>query len=1359
MKNKKKLIGLVIGLACVVLCVVLLLTTCNGDRSSTDNTDESTQPATEVSAAEAPEASETEPTEEETEPTEEETEPEEEDSTSTGGSATPGGTGGFTGSTGATTGTGDSTDTEGTEDKTEEEIVVDDPGTQSVAYAEYLGEIPDEYTSVLISGGEAIYYNIYNADGVVLTIEDADAYVVYEGVTYGADANGMIRVRLAGAGAEVPASLQIGNTSTGAEIYTMQFAAPLGSEANPEVLESVDSIAVTMDADHAGGYYYSWTAPYDATLTLSVESITPAGLECEIVLSVGDVSVSLADSTDGAVSIEAPAGEEVTIQVIVKPEGSDAEVLISGIAKGKPGSAYNPYEIDAETDTSFETPVIPADGCVYYNVYNAGGMDLILENANAYVMYDSITYGANVNGVITVRISAGEEGNPALVTIGNNGQSETSFRVSFVYPQGGADNPEILEDLGTLRATVSSAYDGYYFSWTSNKTGVLVISTENVSNLTDASADVSYDITISNVTQNSAVKLSTEGWTNGFDYPTVSNLVAKGDEIQIIVSVSGDSTNAEITMSSYICGSGSSMFNMSSNCVKIPVASWFDVHSFTKVGEQILTIENAGDLTLYVGNIAYTANARGVITLTTPKCDTQNPVEMKLVSTSNTVKTYTLTFTYPLGSNENPEQLQLGQTAVNVPAGSDDGYSYVWTADDEGSLTVTVDQACVDIANITLTNQSTYDIYSDPVLNEDGTYSIVADVSDGQTILVNVAAKDTGLPAVSVVLNASFGPAYGSKAAPVWLNAFDNTVTVPAGKTWYFAATDVDDMVATLTGENLTVIYDDRIHTSDSDEVTLTVSGAGEEDPCLIGITNSTAQEASYSIVFTYPLGHKMNPEAVSSVSYLTTTIPAGAKSYYYSWTATSKGVLSVAVSEAGVEEYDVIVNNQTLNSDLAQSTDGWVNGFEYPVVSNMVNKGDTVLIGVTAAKSDEDVSFTISGSISGTKSVQFFMSSNLVKIPVVSGTTVYCYTRVGGQNLTIANAADLTLTLNGTEYTADANGVISLFTPETDSNNPLEMTLVSTSETVKVYTLDFAYPLGNLENAEVIGTGTHAVSIPAGSSDGYYYSWTAAADGVLYVTVADESLINLTLSHQATYDMVSLWEWDAQIGADVAVSPVTMEVSAGDEVCLNVISRNTSYPEVNTSITLSFDAAVAAMLTLEEPEGTPENPEDLKALEKIKVSVTEGSNGYCYSWTAVDNGTLTFAIDGESMPENLRTNVVLINQRTKEVCELWTYENNQYVEHASISMDVCAGDEILIVVSVTVPVDTCVEWEEAVCVAVEVTVCGKFQNAAAPAAVSVVNEVAVAAAEPEVMMTEAEGISVENAEPAEDEIPISETE
>lgn len=1318
MKNNLKRIGLLIGLACMVLCVALLAGCIgkSGDNSEqpTNTELQATTPFTEDAlATDAPEATE-EPTEESTEPTEESTDPteetepeEEEEDSSAGGSSTPGGTGGFTGSEVPDVGTGD----EETQPTEPEVLEVDAPGTVNNAYTEFLSvgeETEVSVGSVMIPVEGEIFYNFYQANGMVLNIEDADAYVIYDGNTYEADENGLVMVKLTAVDEVTPVSVQLGNKSGAEEIYTMKFAAPLGTAQNPQVLEELSSVTVKLNADHPEGYYYSWTAEFNCNLAFRVASVTPEEAQYDVSITVGEQTVSLADSTDGTISVDLLTGDEAIIHVVVTPAETEAEIVLAGTVSGAPGSVSNPYEEDMDGRDSFETALIPADSYVHYNVYNVGGMTLTIENENAYVMYDNVTYGADAQGIVTLRIPAAEDAEaPVELIFGNNGDAELSYTVSFAYPQGGAADPEVLETLGSVTASVSSDYEGYYYSWTADETGVLSVSVMEALNLTDSSADVAYDVAINNLTKESVMTLSADGWLNGGEYPTVSNLVETGDEVQIIVTVAGGerATVAQITTVSSVSGSSEVMFSITDGTVKIPAASWMEVYAYTRAGEQILTVNDAADLKLVINGVEYGPNGSGVIRLITPESDPRHPVEIKLVSTSQNAKTYSMTFEYPLGHMYNPEQLKLGQTSVNVPEGSDDGYCYTFTAEDDGILTIQVGDSYLKLANMTLSNQSNYETVNLWEMNT-VTNPMTMEVSAGQEVILNITARNTSYPAIALVIEASYEAAYGSASNPVILENGENTITVPAGKTWYCSA-DAVGLVATISGADLTVVQDGEVFTSETGELSLTVSQSG-----IFGITNYSESDADYVISIDAPVGTEQNPEAVDSISYLICTIPAGTDSYYYSWTADSEGVLSAVMMNEAAEGYEVSIRNITSGVEFTQSADGWVNGFGYPVVSNLVSPGDELLIGIRAGDAAEETDVTLSCSVSGSEDLQYYMSSNHVCIPVASGHTVYAYTRIGEQMLTINDAADLTLTIKGVSYTADANGVISLFTPETDMNNPLEIMLTSTDEAVKTYTLDFEYLPGHLENPEELKLGNVLVQLPAGQDDGYYYTWTAPSDGELSVAVEDTKVLNATLIHQGNYETVSVWE------SSKPVSPITMSVSSGDVVYLNVVAHSVSYPAVESSVTVSFVSAEPAPVQQvaaqeEEPEGTEENPQELKDkdLEKVEVSLEAESVGYYYTWKATEEGTLTFALDEENELEGIRANVTLINQRTEEEATLWEYDKKEkeWTENENVSMEVRKGDEILILVTATEPVDTYDEDAVISCLEAEFTICGEF--------------------------------------------------
>ena len=1329
MKNFNKRIGLVIGLACVVLCVLFLLTMCNGgDR--TDSPEEVVQatetvPVTEpADTTEVTEAPTEEPTEESTEPTEE-TEPEEEEETTPttpSGSTTPGGTGGFTGSTTPDLG-GDDEDEENN-GPTVEVLEVPAAGTATNAYTEYLGlgdELQTNVGSVMVPAGGTVYYHFYNADGQVLTIADENAYVVYNEVTYEADEYGLVLVELTAVDEVTPVAIQLGNKGEAEELYNMEFAPPLGSVQNPEVIAELAPVYVALGADRVEGYYLSWTSPYDCTLDLNVQSVTPVDALYELTATVGENTVTM---TEGKASIDVLTDEEVLICVVPKTQGVDMEIILVPSVSGEAGSATNPCVEDMEGRDSFDTMAIPAGGNVYYQVLNAQGMTLTVENPNAYVIYDSMTYGADANGIVSLRLPMGEEGTSVDLIFGNLSQEELSYTVSFAYPQGGSDEPEILESLGVVCATVSSDYEGHYYSWTADDSGVLSVGVLSMTNLADSSASVDYEILIHNVTKDSVMTMSADGWMSGAEYPIVSNLVEAGDEVQIAVVVNGDagSVAAQAELSIDLSGSEELQFSMSSDYVKIPAASWYEVHACIRIGEQILTIENAQDLTLVVNDTEYTANANGVITLVTPEADPRNPVNMRFITTAESAKNYTLSFVYPLGHLENPGQLLVGANQVNVPEGSDDGYYLTWTAPDTGVLTVQVAEADVNLANVGITNMTTYDtvnLWDSGLVNP-----LTMEVSAGQEIRLNVTAKSTLYPAITVNLVASYETAYGSKSNPVILADGENTVAVGAGETIY-CSTDATGLMAVISGADLSVIYNDETVAAVEGLVSLELTDSG-----IFGITNNGAAEGEYTITFTYPIGHEQNPEAVDTVDYLIPVIAAGKNGHYYSWTADNTGVLTALVLETEYQGVDVVINNMTTGNVFALSTDGWINGFEYPAVSNLITEGDELLIGILTTVSDADREIAVTFSVSGQEELMMYMSANTVAIPVASSHTVYAYTRAGEQQLVIENAADLSVTMRGTTYTADESGIISLITPETDMNNPLEMTLVSTSETAKTYILNFTYQPGHLENPVALTMGNVAVNVPAGAEDGFYYTWTAPSAGQLAIAVEETALMNVTLIHQTTYESVTLWGQDPDTGKIVASSPVVMDVAAGDVVYVNIASRSSSYPEVNSSVEASFTStateAPVALMALEEehPLGSFENPSEIRVIrwmEDMKVAIEEETDGYWYSWTARRNGTLNFSIDRDEWDElmveadeDVRINITLINTRTKEEVQLWNYDHKEkeWIESEEISLYVRKGDEVLIRVTATVPVDTFepeTEENPISCLKAEVTISGTF--------------------------------------------------
>jgi len=107
---------------------------------------------------------------------------------------------------------------------------------------------------------------------------------------------------------------------------------------------------------------------------------------------------------------------------------------------------------------------------------------------------------------------------------------------------------------------------------------------------------------------------------------------------------------------------------------------------------------------------------------------------------------------------------------------------------------------------------------------------------------------------------------------------------------------------------------------------------------------------------------------------------------------------------------------------------------------------------------------------------------------------------------------------------------------------------------------------------------------------------------------------------------------------------------------------------------------AKTAQLYFGYPAGHKLNPEQLTALDQLAVHIPEGQDGYYYSYTAPHAGMVTFQIWTYPEMENVKTDIVIVNETTGKSAALW----NEEVESFTASMAVSAGDTLTIGVSVT---------------------------------------------------------------------------
>ena len=277
-------------------------------------------------------------------------------------------------------------------------------------------------------------------------------------------------------------------------------------------------------------------------------------------------------------------------------------------------------------------------------------------------------------------------------------------------------------------------------------------------------------------------------------------------------------------------------------------------------------------------------------------------------------------------------------------------------------------------------------------------------------------------------------------------------------------------------------------------------------------------------------------------------------------------------------------------------------------------------------------------------------MTEATAKVTVPAGKTYYfCQYRIGG----------LFLSINGGE---------AILLEATSPMMPVTFTVTNSGAEEAEYTLALTYPVGTMNNPEILFRPSYiGVNIAAGNNQGYYYKWTAMDSGKLTITcpTVEGVQYDVILTNMSNYAMA--WLSDSTDGT------VSMDVSAGDEIIIQVVAVPNSsfeYPALETALSGTFAY----------PVGHHQNPEVIEELDWRVSQVSQpagNSMGYFYTWTAPFDGTVIFYFNPGEDIKGALCDISLTN--------LTTYVQKTLLEDGvdyyglEVSMDVKAGDEILI--------------------------------------------------------------------------------
>ncbi|MBO5002418.1 MAG: hypothetical protein J6C66_06930, partial [Prevotella sp.] len=341
-----------------------------------------------------------------------------------------------------------------------------------------------------------------------------------------------------------------------------------------------------------------------------------------------------------------------------------------------------------------------------------------------------------------------------MIAITNTSAAAAAYEIAFAIPEGDMGNPVALE-LGYNDVSLAENSQGYYYTWTAAATGDL---TFEITEITDG---VEADIVISNNTSYANRSLIADGVEDDFGATVVTMPVTAGDEIVIQVVAVPDAESyvspaADIThYSAFTYPLGSEQNPIMLQELENDLSNEGTMYYQGYFNGMIMTVTGEGDFSV-IYNGETVAAVDGVVSMPVASPNPRMPIAFAIVGDGD----FTVDFTYPAGSMENPAVAVLGDNVANVPANSQMGYFMTYTAEKAGDLNVSISSS--DGNWMYTVNNLTAGTYgdsqwsdSDPVVNP--TTITVAEGDEIQIVVNSYNPADMwNTPAATITVNLAY---------------------------------------------------------------------------------------------------------------------------------------------------------------------------------------------------------------------------------------------------------------------------------------------------------------------------------------------------------------------------------------------------------------------------------------------------------------------------------------------------------------------------------------------------------------------------------------------------------------------------
>ncbi len=536
--------------------------------------------------------------------------------------------------------------------------------------------------------------------------------------------------------------------------------------------------------------------------------------------------------------------------------------------------------------------------------------------------------------------------------------------------------------------------------------------------------------------------------------------------------------------------------------VKIPAGA--TMYYRIQTAGAYLQVEDPDVSVMYNGN-TYEAQ-EGIVELELP-ADDSAPICLTFTNNSEEDKNFPVEIVGPVGSESNPIAVEsLDEITADLEQDDLDGIFYQWIADRDGMLKVWLKTGSNVDMNVFVNGK--------PVqLTQDNGGKLCAEVEQEDEILIQILAlpdSEGNIPAAQATVSGYIAQMVKLSVMLVPFEA--EAVTVEAGQSVYYTVTGASGKYLQIAAENAQIYYGEETLLPDENGVLgLNV----EENTIQIEVCNTADQAATYVLKVNYPVGNILNPQVLTELGEeLEAQTTASAGGHYYTYTAPSAGLVTFQVWTAP-ENASAVTNILLTNRTSGESAE--LADIE-STVSVPVSAGDELSICVTVENIfgvSIDSQLTVMGNHYGTEDNPIVVEYPGFTAEIPAGQTLYYQGYNMNGIIFTLNAADVTVSHNGTEYSGEE---IS-FTAVSQGRDPAVFAITNNSAENAWYEAVFTYPLGWMENPAQLVLGTNTLTQPAAAPN-YYYTFTAPKPGTLSLIFDEEAQWTYAVNNltQGTY-------------------------------------------------------------------------------------------------------------------------------------------------------------------------------------------------------------------------------------------------